>query len=272
MSFPWGNETALAVRAVVEGGRIALERPPMPAVRNKGSLRDVVTSTDLSVDDRVRGFLSTSPYRILSEESHEESNCPLSEKSPVWIVDPIDGTVNYFNGLDYYAVSVGLCCDGNFLLGAVCMPGISELFCTFGKDHSLFNGRTLVHVHRAPQASLVAGSFSGMANDPRQRQREYQLFGTINDTTRGCLRLGSAASNICLTASNRLQAAYGLRAKIWDVAASLAVAVGAGCRAIVAWSDNGLSIDYIVGSRDTVTMIHGVCVTYGLMEEKCRSW
>ncbi len=270
MNILWEKETALAMRAAVEGGRITLERPPTLFDQRKESARDVVTSIDLVVEQHIRYLLSESGYPVIGEESTDGHTYLLAKEAPIWVVDPIDGTANYANGLDYYAVSVGLCRSGEFLLGAVCMPKTTELFCTLGEGRSLLNGRILLHEHRLPEASLVAASFSGIIGDPSQRQRQYQTFGKINDETRGCLRLGSAAANICFTAAGRLQAAYGFRARVWDVAAGLSVAIGAGCRALICSSKDGLYVDYIVGSRDTVAMIHEVCVQNGLMEERCQ--
>ena len=125
------------------------------------------------------------------------------------------------------------------------------------------NGRLLRHLHRPPREALVAASF---ASGPENRARQYELFGEINDRTRGCLRLGSAAANICLAAANRLQAAYGLDAKLWDVAGALAVAIGAGCQVDVAPSRSGLGLDYIVGSSETVLTIRDLWRSKGLTE------
>jgi myo-inositol-1(or 4)-monophosphatase len=272
MNIQWETETALAMRAAVEGGRIALEHPARTVARRKESARDVVTSADLAVERHIREFLSQSGYPVIGEEAADEHCYPLLNEGPVWIVDPIDGTANYVNGLDYYAVSVGLCRAGDFLVGAVCMPHATELFCTLGAGRSLLNGRTLVYEHCPLDASLVAASFAGAADGAELRQRQYRVFGEINDATRGCLRLGSAASNICFVAAGRLQAAYGLRARLWDVAAGLAVAIGAGCRVLVAASSGGAYVDYIVGSKESVSPIHELCVRNHLMDEECRIW
>ena len=272
MKIPWENETALAMRAAVEGGRLALERPFSLDARHKESARDVVTSVDLAVEKYIRDLLSESGYPVMGEEGADEPNSPLLSEHAIWVVDPLDGTANYANGMDYYAVSVGLCGKGRFLLGAVCLPKATELFCTLGENRALLNGRDLNHEHRLPADSLVAASFSGGIDDPDHRELQYRVFGKINYKTRGCLRLGSAASNICFTAAGRFQAAYGFRAGVWDVAAGLAVAIGAGCRALVASSGADTYVDYIVGSRDTVAMIHEVCVHDNLMQEGYRTW
>ena len=262
-------ETQLAIRAAVESGRMASERPLHSAAVAKETSRDIVTPIDIAIEVHVRKLLADSGHPVIGEETNSDCR-QIFESTPVWLVDPIDGTANYANGLDYFAVSVALCQCGDFLLGAVCVPRANELFCTFGRTRALLNGKTINHEHRSPNSSLVAASFSGAMGDILQRRKEYDLFGTINDRTRGCLRLGSAATNICFTAAGRLQAAYGIRAKIWDVAAGLAIAIGAGCKVAIAIAEDKTHIDYIVGSRETVDMIHELLFQNGLMTEKCR--
>jgi myo-inositol-1(or 4)-monophosphatase len=264
------HETMLAVRAAIEGGRIAHDFAAKLNVRTKESARDVVTAADLAVQRHVFEVLAASKYGAVGEEDIGQKAAPSSADAPVWMVDPIDGTANYVAGLGLYATSVGLCRGIEFLLGAVCVPTERELFCTLGQNRALLNGKTITHEHRAPDASLVAASFSSAAGQPGARQAQYNVFGAINDRTRGCLRLGSAAVNICFTAAGRLQAAYGTQAPLWDVAGALAVAIRAGCRCVVAPSAAPGRVDYAVGSRDTVEMIRELCVQNGLMGEPCQ--
>ncbi len=272
MTIKWQNETRLALCAAIEGGRIAMQSDAPLEVQVKESARDVVTSIDLEIERCAIAILAESGYPVLGEETSSGSQSVLDDSRLRWVVDSIDGTANFVNGLEYFGVSIGLCQGLDFLVGAVCLPRLKQLYFTLGSDRALLNGHQLSHEHRAPRDSLVAGGFSGSYRDPEQRARQYALFGQINDQTRGCLRLGSAATNICFTAAGRLQAAYGVNAKLWDVAGALAVAIAAGCHIRVTPSDAPFSVNYIVGSRTVVAMIHELCVAQGLMEESCRTW
>jgi myo-inositol-1(or 4)-monophosphatase len=255
------TETALALRAVIEGGRIALERTSGIDVSTKESVRDVVTPIDVAIETHMRAILAESGLPIVGEELEVSHAHLLDPQQAIWLLDPIDGTANYIGGLSYYAVSAGLWDRGQFAVGAVCMPETTELFCTFGTGRSLLNGRTVTHEHRSPEASLVAASFTGNAIDRKVRSLEFALFGEVNDATRGCLRLGSAAANICYTAVGRLQAAYGARARIWDIAGATAIAIGSGCVAMVSPTpDDPTRVDYIIGSRETVKLIRDLWV------------
>lgn len=234
------------LRAVIAGAQIAESACTSPVVAHKGSLRDIVTQVDLDVSTTIIKHLSSKGWVVISEEMPTLSRLP----SECWVIDPIDGTVNYANGLPQYAISAGWVNNGSYLLGAVCAPALNELFFTLNTKRALLNGKPFAHEHQRCDTAVVAASFSCKAD-----AGEYTLFQHINDSTRGCLRTGSAALNVCWAASNRLQAAYGFGAKVWDIAGALAIAHAAGCEVKVVRHDHGLILDYCVGSREVVDHI-----------------
>lgn len=271
MNHPWQEENRLARAAALEGGRIALGSAAALDIQTKESPRDIVTAIDLEVERAMLDILAQSAHPVLSEESVTGSVYALHEDKLMWVVDPIDGTANFAHGMDYFGICAGLCRGLDFLAGAVYLPRLDQLYSTAGPV-ALLNDSPLLHQHRSFSTSLVGAGFSNSVHDAAHRARQYELFGFINERTRGCVRLGSTAVNICFAAAGRLQCAYGLRAKIWDVAAALAVAIAAGCKVIVAPSGDQFSVDYVAGSSDTAAMIHELCVAKGLMAESCRVW
>ena len=84
------------------------------------------------------------------------------------------------------------------------------------------------------------------------RSQEYDLFRELNDRSRGCLRIGSAALAVCWVASGRLNCAYGINVKIWDVAGALAIARQAGCHTYLR-TRTSYQVDFIVGPPLDVT-------------------
>jgi myo-inositol-1(or 4)-monophosphatase len=223
-------------------------------IRTKESLRDIVTDFDTRIEKVIFEILQASGHKIIGEESFSgEFDTP---GEPVWVVDSIDGTANFVSGMPLYAASVGLCQNEKFLIGAVGLPATKELFFTHGDSAAFLNGKLLSPTPTDMKNALIAVSFSGAKGEEEFRRREFQLFGTINDSSRGCLRLGSAATNICYVALGRLQAAYGFQAQIWDVAAGLAIAERAGCQLHTMRRKNSTKIDYIVGAPDVVKEIH----------------
>ena len=102
---------------------------------------------------------------------------------------------------------------------------------------------------------MVAASFQNFTFDDPLRERQFQVFGEIDSVTRGVLRTGSTAINLCHAASGRLQVAYGLGAKVWDVAAGLAIAQSAGCYIFAQPSNRLGAVDFVVGSEEPCTHI-----------------
>jgi myo-inositol-1(or 4)-monophosphatase len=237
----------IAVDAVLAGAQLAERMGGSQPTRTKGSLRDIVTAADLAIGDLLETKLGTSGVPVLSEERYAADQ-PMPDT--FWAADPIDGTVNFVNGIPMFAVSAGLVEQGRFQIGAVCAPGLDELYFTLNPQTSLFNGRPFVHSHRPMGDALIAASFAA-----RGGREQYDLFQEANEASRGCLRTGTAALNICWAAAGKLQGAYGFNAKLWDVAGALAIARAAGCSLQVHWQPGSISIDYCVGSSDVVAML-----------------
>lgn len=244
--------------AVMAGARVAESARTSIIVAHKGNLRDIVTQVDLDISALIIDKFTSKGWAVISEEMLTHTTLPAE----CWVIDPIDGTVNYANGLPQYAISVGWVKEGAFLLGAICAPALDELYLTLNAKRALLNGKPFVHVHQDCDSALVAASLAAKAGAD-----EYALFHQVNNSTRGCLRTGSAALNVCWAAVNRLQAAYGFGAKLWDVAGALAVARAAGCEVQVVPRAQGLTLDYCVGSKDVVDHIISLASANGLWKE-----
>jgi myo-inositol-1(or 4)-monophosphatase len=234
----------LGLAAALAAAKIAEQSVDRNAIAHKGNLRDIVTQADQAISEMLIEKLSPTGIPIISEEAHYSSDV-LPED--MWVIDPIDGSVNFSNGLPLYAISISLVRGLSPQLGFVCIPSMGELYFTLSPERALLNGRPFVHEHIDRSDSLVAASFSG-----RPLSVEYELFQAVNEGMRGCLRTGSAALNICWVASGKLQGAYGFQAKLWDIAGALAIAKAAGCEVITHQKPHSLLIDYCIGSKDVV--------------------
>ncbi len=254
-----GNDSHLircAIDAALAGARLAENTGIAHIVNHKGSSRDIVTQADLDISALLIEKLGSTGIPVFSEE---KPAVEINWAEKFWVVDPIDGTVNFSHGLSHYAVSIGLIEQQKSRLGVVCAPALNELYFTLNSERALLNGRPLVHEHRTPNDALVAMSFSARADLPY-----YTLFKAVNESTRGCLRTGSAALNICWTASGKLQAAVGFRAKLWDVAGALAIAQAAGCAIALHRDTDPLVLDYCVGSHEVIQHITSLAKIAGV--------
>lgn len=262
MTVRWEREAELAIRAVSAGAEVLGDRPEALLTSRKESLRDLVTETDFLVERRMVSVLAESGHPIVAEESFAGDDNPL-ERGPAWVVDPIDGTVNFVAGIPHYAISAGLLVDGQPVCGAVLLPASRELFFTHGAAGAFVNGRAMTVKHGAFEDALVSASFAGRKGDEAARRKGYNLFGEVNDRCRGCLRLGSASVAICLVASSRLQGAYGFGVRVWDVGAALAIAMQAGCEVFL--DRRGTEVDFVVGTPPVVRALVDIAREEGLV-------
>jgi myo-inositol-1(or 4)-monophosphatase len=249
------QQVRLALAAVLDGARLTESATTREPIARKGSLRDLVTAVDVEIDHLLTRRFTEAGWAVCSEEQAT----PTPPPAAFWAIDPLDGTANFAHGLPQYAISAGWVERGRCRLGVVCAPALDELFFTLGPDRALRNGTPIVHVHRAPAEALVAASFPATAGDAA-----YALFHQVNESTQGCLRTGSAAVNLCYTAAGVLQGAYGVAAKVWDVAGGIAIAQAAGCEAQLHIHDDGLTVDYLVGSREVVAHVQRLAQAHGL--------
>lgn len=270
MEIQWESEAELALRAVSSAEELLpVEFSKAESVETKESRRDVVTHFDLLIEEHLRKVLGPSGLTIIGEENFSSGDAIPSGDQPYWVIDPLDGTANFVSGIPFYAISVGLCRTrqgkaDKFLTGAVALPAAKELFFRQGDQSAFLNGKRLTASDQSLGSALIGAAFSGSRGDPEMRRKEYELFGDMNESSRGCLRLGSAASNICFAACGRLGAAYGFGNKIWDVAAALSIAKRAGCELVYHRAPGSPRVDYIVGAPSAVEQIRELCRRLGL--------
>ena len=211
----------------------------------KSSLVDVVTAADREAERLVAEALRAA--RPQDGLLGEEGLSAPSSSGITWVVDPIDGTVNYLYDLPSYAVSIaatvedggpGTMADGHrAIAGAVYVPAIEELFTAYEGGGSELNGRP-IRVSDATELalSLVATGF-GYTSERRTEQAEVvrQLIPRVRDIR----RMGAAAVDLCNLAAGRLDAYYERGLQPWDYAAAALVAREAGA-AILSLSEHEL--------------------------------
>jgi myo-inositol-1(or 4)-monophosphatase len=196
------------------------------AVGRKSSPTDIVTQTDLSAEELVRRHLleATPEAGILGEEGGEVAPGARLQ----WVIDPLDGTINFLYGVPLFAVSIAAAVDGEVVAGAVVDVLRGELFSAHSGGGARCDGRPIAVSTCAslPQA-LVTTGFSYLA-DLREIQGEvaHRLLSRARDLR--CF--GSAALELCWVACARLDGYYQHGTEIWDRAAGALIAEEAGAR------------------------------------------
>lgn len=217
---------AAARAAAAEAGRLLVQGRPekLGVAQTKSSPTDVVTEMDTAAEKTIKAaILGARPQDgFLGEEGGSEPGA----SGVRWVVDPIDGTVNYLYGLPSWAVSIGAEVDGVPVAGVVLAPQLGEEYTAVAGGGAWLDGRRLsVSAPEDLSRALVATGFGY-----RAERREVQgrvlagLISRVRDVRRG----GSAALDLCSVAAGRVDGYFERGTHPWDRAAGALVAQEAG--------------------------------------------
>ena len=190
----------------------------------KSSRTDLVTDMDVACEAAIVDFLTS--HRPYDAVMGEEGTGRDGTSGVRWIIDPIDGTVNFVYGHVGFGVSVAAEADGQIVAGAVVDPVLGETFTAHRGGGARLNGRpTHVRPDGDPALALVATGFS-YAHERRPRQAEVlgELLPHIGDIR----RVGGAAVDLCTVACGRVDAFFEVGLNPWDYAAGALIAEEAG--------------------------------------------
>jgi myo-inositol-1(or 4)-monophosphatase len=222
--------SAVARALAIEAGELMLgerERAQLSYSFKKGT--ELVTSADLAVDQLISAKIKQKfpEHVILSEESSPDIGRVEDLSSPLWIIDPIDGTVNYAHGHNQSAVSIAYADDGDIEVGVVLNPFTNELFSAIKGKGALLNGQSIkVAQENNVERAIVA---TGFPYEKSGIKPMIERVGAILNHCADIRRLGSAALDICWVASGRLDAYYE-SLNLWDFAAARLIASEAGAK------------------------------------------
>ncbi len=234
---PEGTDLAgleeLATRVAVAAGRLVVDERPrlVEASATKSSPTDIVTIMDTRAEELIRGLL-------LAERPDdgflgEEGNDHRGTSGITWVVDPIDGTVNYLYDIPAYAVSVAAVAgdpktpgEWQVLAGAVADPALRRVYHGVlgggayerGWDEPVQTPGTLLRVGSvdALSGALVG---TGFGYTPQRRTDQGRILLALLPHVRDIRRIGSAALDLCSVACGRLDGFYESGLNSWDMAA-----------------------------------------------------
>jgi myo-inositol-1(or 4)-monophosphatase len=195
----------------------------------KSSRTDLVTRVDRASEQWIREQLAElrPADAVLGEEGEDRPG----SSGVRWVVDPIDGTVNFVLDLPQYAVSVAAERDGEILAGAVANPETGELFSAAlgaGAFLSTPAGQSRLGGPRdVPLSRAVVGT--GFSYDAATRGRQARVVTELLPRVADIRRLGAASLDLCYVAAGRMDAYFELGLKLWDYAAGGLIAAEAGC-------------------------------------------
>ena len=223
-------------------------------VSTKSSEIDLVTEIDeLSEEFLIREINKKYPdHSILSEESGEITGLD-SESEYLWIIDPLDGTTNYAQGLPIFAISVALQYQRETVLGVVYVPMLDLLFEAVRGKGAFLNGEKIsVGVKNNLKECLLSTGFPYDQFSNHDNNTNY--FSYFVPRVRGLRRLGSAAYDLANIAAGILDGYWELNLSIWDVAAGILLVEEAGGK--VTLLDNKRGVSLIAGNFTVADTIH----------------
>ncbi len=222
----------LAMRVATEAGDLLASRAGLVEVAaTKSSPTDVVTEMDRRSEELIRSrILAVRPAdAILGEEGGQIGDAAGAPAR--WVIDPLDGTVNYLYGLHDWAVSIGAEVGGQIVAGAVYVPQRGEMFSAHaGGGAWLESAEAGRQPLRCPAGApldraLVGTGFGYLA---ARRKVQGEVVAALLPLVRDIRRVGVASVDLCAVAAGRLDGYYERGLNYWDWAAGALVAAEAG--------------------------------------------
>jgi myo-inositol-1(or 4)-monophosphatase len=231
----------VAVEAARCAGALLAERVRRGAERevsSKSTPTDLVSEADLASERAIRELLAARrPHDgfVGEEGDHVEGTSGLS-----WVVDPLDGTINFLFGLPQWCVSVAVRdAQGTILAGAIHDPSRQQLFSAARGARAMLTGPEgtieLGNAHALrPRASDLASAMvaTGFAYDARVRAAQARVLERVLPRVRDIRRFGSAALDLAWTAAGRYDAYFERTVKPWDIAAGTLLCEAVGLRVV----------------------------------------
>lgn len=197
---------------------------PARGVSAKSTPTDLVSDADRDAEAHILSIIREHRPQdgILSEEGDDTE----SGSGFTWVVDPLDGTINFLFGIPVWAVSVAAVDEDGPVVGVVHNPNTGETFSAFRGGGALMNGRSIHVSERDDLATALIGT--GFSYDSDARTQQAEIVGRVLPRVRDIRRAGSAALDLCSVACGRLDGLYEAPMEPWDKAAGSLIVAEAG--------------------------------------------
>jgi myo-inositol-1(or 4)-monophosphatase len=227
---------AIAVEAATTAGALLLERVSRGAERSiasKSTPTDLVSEADLASEQAIRELLAArrpTDGFVGEEGDHAEGTSGLR-----WVVDPLDGTINFLFGIPQWCVSVAVADRDGTIAGAVYDPNRDELFSATRDGRAMLagpHGEAELSGSARDDELSTAMLATGFAYDAGVRAAQARVLTRVLPRVRDVRRLGSAALDLTWTAAGRYDGYFERTVKQWDIAAGVLICERAGLRVL----------------------------------------
>jgi myo-inositol-1(or 4)-monophosphatase len=220
---------ALATEVAAEAAELIVERRRgrITVAHTKSTDTDVVTEVDRESENLIRKrVLAVRPDDAFLGEEGEDVHGTSGVR---WVVDPIDGTVNYLYDHPTYAVSIAVERDGETVAGVVVNAPLGETFTATLGGGAFLNGEPITVSGCTDLSKALVGT--GFGYDPARRLVQAEVLHRLIGKIRDVRRIGVGAIDLCYVACGRLDATYERGLNPWDYGAGALIATEAGGRA-----------------------------------------
>jgi myo-inositol-1(or 4)-monophosphatase len=221
----------LAIEAARMAGGLLLERERAGReleVSSKSTPTDLVSEADLASERAIKALLAT--CRPDDGFVGEEGGSAQGTSGLDWVVDPLDGTVNFLFGIPQWCVSVAVKDRQGTVAGAVYDPNRDELFTATREGEARMSGPEGVVELRGSEREELASAMlaTGLAYDAKVRAAQAKVLARAIPRVRDIRRFGSAALDLAWTAAGRFDGYFERTVKPWDIAAGALICERAG--------------------------------------------
>lgn len=218
------TDLELTVHAALEAGKLLKANFGSDAAVDEATHHDIKLALDKESQHLIEGILlGARPGDALYGEEGIGGN---PDSSRQWIVDPIDGTVNFYYGIPHFCVSIALRVDGEVVLGVIHDPIIGDLWTVEKGGAPMLNGRPIACSKRSKLEECAL--FVGCGKDEEALRVGLERFRKASIRARKMRMMGSAALGLAYIASGRLDAYVESRISLWDIAAGKLLVEAAG--------------------------------------------
>ncbi len=219
----------------------------------KSGKRDVVTEYDRRVQERLIGRLHSAfpDAAFVAEEKDTQGSLTAPR---LFIIDPIDGTMNFVHGFHHSCISVAYAERGESRAAAIYNPYVDEMFTAVRGEGAFLNGKPIHVTESSLSDSMVC--FGTAPYYPELTEKTFQTLRLLYDVSLDLRREGSAALDLCSVAAGRAGLYIEQRVSLWDYAAGDLIVREAGGRCCrpdgSAFPENGEKTGVLAGSPETV--------------------
>ncbi len=226
-------------RVARSAGEVLLKyKGRLSSIKAKSSKSDLVSEADYESQKIIFEMLERFKARLIGEENYSGDPEQMF-RGEVFLIDPLDGTLNYVHGLPFYSISIARLKDGEILEGVVYLPETGEMFHALLNEGAFLNGSEIKvsSVKDLEEALLV----TGWPYDEEGTKKTYKMVEIVNERVQEIRILGSCAAELSYLAAGRIDGYFEIGLGPWDMAGGYLIATEAGA-VVTSISHEGFSL------------------------------